>query len=64
MDGTNIMMLECRGSLCFMDKAFFGGRIGCKGWGKKFESNKAFEFGILGFIYHTHAPTPPMRSMM
>ena len=57
VDGANIGMIESRGGARLAAKALERLRVLRQAIGQKFEGNEAAEFGVLGFVDHTHAAT-------
>src|ERR1700728_3220176 len=52
---ANVGMVQSRSGLCFTAKAAEGLRIFRHFVGQELQSNKAIEFGVLGFEYDAHS---------
>ena len=58
IDGANIGMVQCRGSLCLtVGSGSKSLRIWRKSVRKEFQGNEAMEFGVFGLIHDTHTAT-------
>ena len=55
MDVADIIMLDSRCGLGFVNETFPGLRITGQLWREKFKCNRSLQLRILGFIHHTHS---------